>query len=64
MRVEAEPVAPPEIATSEAAYEAYNEAVAAWGKRGWAQVARLCRYFNGAGMTVTCQPSRHESRLQ
>ncbi len=54
VRVEAEPVAPPEIATSEAAYEEYNEAVAAWGKGGWAQVARACRYFKGAGMLAEC----------
>ncbi len=57
VRIEAEPVAPPAIATSEAAYEDYNEAVAAWGKRGWAQLARICRYYKAVGMPVACEPA-------
>ena len=54
---EAEPVAPPDILTSETAYEDYNEAVAAWGKRGWAQVGRVCRFFRAQGMPVDCPPA-------
>jgi hypothetical protein len=59
LKVEPEPVAAPAIATSEQAYEDYNEAVAAWGKRGWAAVARLCRYSKAMGMAVECPVAEH-----
>jgi hypothetical protein len=59
LKVEAEPVAAPAIATSEQAYEDYNEAVAAWGRRGWAAVARLCRYSKTMGMAIDCPVAEH-----
>ena len=54
MKVEPIPEAEPEIATSEPAYEAYNQAVMDWGKRGWAAVGRLCRFSRGMGALIEC----------
>lgn len=54
LAVEAEPAIPVEAATSEAAYEGYNQAVLDWGRRGWAAVARLCRWTASHGAAVGC----------
>jgi hypothetical protein len=54
LKVEQLPQAGPEIATSEPAYEAYNQDVMDWGKRGWAAVARLCRFSRSMGMSIEC----------
>ncbi|WP_052730479.1 hypothetical protein [Sphingomonas sp. SRS2] len=34
---------------SAAALDAYDIEHASWGRRGWDQVARLCRWFRDAG---------------
>jgi hypothetical protein len=47
-------VAPPEVVTSAQAAADYDIAVEAWGMRGWATVARLCRWAKANGMTVDC----------
>lgn len=52
--VEPEPIASPDIATSEKAYEDYQDAFAAWGRRGWAAVGRLCRFAASEGAVVAC----------
>lgn len=52
--MEAKPIPPVDIVTSERAAEAHNAAVEAWGERGWLTVARLCRFFAGHGMEIDC----------
>lgn len=44
------PVPPDAVLTSRIAGEQYDNAVEAWGEAGWAQVARLCRFFDEVGM--------------
>ncbi|MBB4796291.1 hypothetical protein HNP32_000005 [Brevundimonas bullata] len=39
-----------EVLTSRIAGEKHDNAVEAWGEAGWAQVGRLCRFFDGMGM--------------
>jgi hypothetical protein len=42
---------------SAAALDDYDTAHASWGRRGWAQVARICRFFRDLGMpTPDCDP--------
>lgn len=50
LRVEAKPRLDPAALDSEAALDAHDSAVEAWGERGWAAVGRLCRWAadNGA----------------
>lgn len=50
LRVEPKPRLDPAAIDSEAALDAHDNAVEAWGERGWATVARLCRWAadNGA----------------
>ncbi|MFZ5704900.1 MAG: hypothetical protein ACOY5R_06495 [Pseudomonadota bacterium] len=43
-------------ADSAAALDAYDSAHAAWGRRGWDQVARIRQWFCDAGVTMACQP--------
>ncbi|WP_288759418.1 hypothetical protein, partial [uncultured Brevundimonas sp.] len=58
LQVEPKPVLTPEAVTSEAALDAHDIALEAWGERGWATVARLCRYFDATGMKgLRCPPS-------
>lgn len=45
LRVQPKPVPPDEVVTSRIAGELHDNAVEAWGETGWAQVARLCRFF-------------------
>lgn len=54
LAVEAKPVPSAEIVTSAQAAAAYGIALEEWGERGWRQVARLCRWAKGVGMTVEC----------
>ena len=49
LRVEAKPVAPVEIVTSEAAADAYDIELELWGERGWATVGRVCRWAEDMG---------------
>ena len=39
-----------EVLTSRIAGEMHDNAVEAWGEAGWAQVGRLCRFFDEMGM--------------
>ena len=48
------PVPSPDIVTSAQAAAEYDIKVESWGERGWRQVARLCRFFEGHGMEVGC----------
>jgi hypothetical protein len=52
LRVEPKPKPPLEILTSQAAGEKHDNAVEAWGERGWATVGRLCRFFDAQGMEL------------
>lgn len=42
-RPEPKPVPGPEVLESEEAANLYDSALEAWGERGWAAVARICR---------------------
>lgn len=50
LTVQPKPQPPADIVTSEAAADAYDIRLEAWGEAGWRQVARLCRWAvsNGA----------------
>ncbi len=52
------PAPPDAIVTSERAAAEYSATLEGWGERGWAQVARLCRWAAASGMTVTCPAPR------
>ncbi|WP_374534413.1 hypothetical protein [Phenylobacterium sp.] len=58
LKVEAKPVLAPEALTSDNALAEYDAAVEAWGERGWAAVARICRWAvtNGAQLPFKCPP--------
>lgn len=60
LAVEPKPLLDPAAVESEAAGIAHDIALEAWGERGWATVARLCRWAeaNGARMPFRCQPPR------
>ena len=50
LRVQYKPVPSDDVLTSRVAGERYDNAVEAWGEAGWAQVGRLCRFFDEVGM--------------
>ncbi|WEK56499.1 MAG: hypothetical protein P0Y52_07990 [Candidatus Brevundimonas phytovorans] len=50
LRVQPKPVPSDEVLTSRIAGEQHDNAVEAWGEAGWAQVGRLCRFFDTIGM--------------
>lgn len=52
--VEAKPAAGAEIVTDAQAAARYDAAVEAWGERGWAAVARVCRWAERRGMEINC----------
>lgn len=52
LRVEAKPRLDPAALNSEAALDDHDNAIEAWGERGWAAVARLCRYHQRMGMAL------------
>lgn len=54
LRVEAKPVLDPSAITSEAALDAHDIALEAWGERGWQAVARLCRWAKASGASMPC----------
>lgn len=45
---------PVEAITDDKVNARYNSGVEAWGDRGWASVARICRWAAGVGMPVKC----------
>lgn len=55
LRVEAEPQPTDAIVTDPRADEAFRAEREAWGRRGWAAVARLCNWAKANGMTVSCE---------
>lgn len=57
--VEAKPVMPDEAITDDKAAARYSEALESWGERGWATVARLCRWAKETGASdLDCPPPR------
>ena len=56
LAVEPKPRLDPEALDSEAALDAHDIALEAWGERGWAAVARLCRWAVRNGMAAECPP--------
>lgn len=51
LTVERHPVPTPDILTSDAAADAYDISIEAWGLRGWLTVGRLCIWAKERGMT-------------
>lgn len=54
LKVEAKPRLDPSALDSEAALDAHDIALEAWGEAGWAAVARICRWAKANGMAVAC----------
>lgn len=56
LMVEPKPLLDPAAVESEAALDAHDIALETWGERGWAAVARICRWAeaNGARLPVGC----------
>ena len=44
----------PDALDSEAALDAHDIAVETWGERGWAAIARICRWANAHGGNFDC----------
>lgn len=57
LQVQPEPDLPAEALTDPELEQAWNDEVLIWGRDGWHQVARLCRFFKGHGMAIACPPS-------
>ncbi len=63
LRVLPKPEPSDDVLTSRIAGELHDNAVEAWGEAGWAQVGRLCRFFDEMGMRgLNCPPP--ETRLR
>ena len=57
LTVQPKPAPPDEVLTSRIAGEKHDNAIEAWGEAGWAQVGRLCRFFDEMGMKgLSCPP--------
>ena len=56
LRVEPKPQLSPADLDSDAALTAHDDAVEAWGDRGWAAVGRICRWAvsSGADLPFRC----------
>lgn len=54
LAVKTEPVLPVEAFEEPAVEDQWRDDVLIWGREGWRQVGRLCRYFKGRGMAVEC----------
>ena len=52
LKVEAKPVLAPEALASDNALAEHDAAVEAWGERGWAAVARMCRWAQAGGANL------------
>lgn len=50
LKRESKPSLSPADLESDAALDAHDAAIEAWGERGWATVDRLCRFFDRMGM--------------
>lgn len=53
---EQKPLLRPSDLGSEAALDAHDIAVEAWGERGWNAVGRLCLFFQSHSMPIDCVP--------
>lgn len=63
LRVQPKPVPSDDVLTSRIAGEQHDNAVEAWGEAGWAQVGRLCRFFDEMGMEgLDCPPPETRPR--
>lgn len=56
LRVEPKPQLDPAALGSDEALTRYDIAIELWGERGWAAVARLCRWHARLGADVECPP--------
>ena len=58
LKVEAQPQLALAALSSDGAMTAYDDAVLAWGQRGWAAVGRICRWAvaTGAELPFRCPP--------
>jgi hypothetical protein len=57
LSVETKPRLDPAAVESEAALDRFEIDMELWGERGWASVARLCRFFDTMGMRgLDCPP--------
>jgi hypothetical protein len=54
LAVEAKPAITPAVLTDDTAAAEYDSAVEAWGERGWAAVARICRWAKSHGSRAPC----------
>ncbi|WP_422057691.1 hypothetical protein [Sphingomonas sp.] len=54
LAVEPEPVPGDDIVTDAKADERYRAEHEAWGRRGWASVARICRWAVANGAALDC----------
>ena len=64
LRVEAKPRLDPAALHSEAALDDHDSSVEAWGERGWAAVARLCRWAERNGMDGLSCPREGEMEIE
>lgn len=58
LKVEAKPALTVEALASDSALALHDDAIEAWGERGWAAVARICQWSvtNGARLPFKCPP--------
>mgnify|MGYP001810606010 CR=1 FL=1 len=56
LRVEPKPVPPDDVLPSRIAGERHDNAVEAWGEKGWSFVAEQCRFWKRQGMDLDCPP--------
>ena len=52
LRVEPKPVPPLAVLTSSEAGEKHDNAIEAWGERGWLAQGRVCRFHAAQGMPL------------
>jgi hypothetical protein len=57
LTVEAKPVPPDDVITSRIAGEQHDNAVEAWGERGWATIRAICEGAKSLGAKVDCGPT-------
>lgn len=56
LKVEPKPQLDPAALGSEAALDAHDIAIEAWGEDGWKAVGRICRWAKANGAPVDCPP--------
>ena len=53
LKVEPKPVLSVDALTSDNALAEHDDAIEAWGERGWAAVSRICRWAEASGARLT-----------